>query len=300
MRQSIKISLLAGILLLQIGVASAQIKNAIPADGKVVKWEVLGGKDNEFLLHLPQGFKTVGDGNFTTGKSGSRVDRKLTVYRYINGVFLTMEYYEGAAKSIQEDLEKREKSAAAKSGTINGFEFKQFAGNAGNYFTKTQYFKIKNRLYVIKGMAKIAAHPIVEGFFNSVKLIEDKKVVSPNIPADAASFSLPDIVEQETVKVGDDAAAIEAKQADRQVIVLYSPRPKYPRGQSGGGEGKIRLKVLYSASGTVTKVEILDSPSRALTDAAVGAAKRAVFLPAEKDGKFVSVYQTREYTFEVR
>lgn len=300
MQKSIKTFLLAGVFLLQIDIISAQVKTAIPTgNDKIVKWEILGGKNNEFLLYMPQDFKTVSDGNFVAGKSGGRVDRKLTVYRYINGIFLTMEYYEGDAKSIQETLEEREKTAAERSATINGFEFKQFAGTTGSYFNKAQFFKIKNRLYVLKAMSKTADNPIVEGFFKSVKLVEATKVVSPNIPADATTFALLDIKEREAEQIGDENA-VESKQADRRAIILYSPRPKYPRSQRNSGGGKIKLKVLYSASGTVSKIEVLESPSRELAEAAVSAAQKAVFLPAEKDGKLISVYQTHEYTFEVR
>lgn len=298
MKKPIIFFLLAGIFLLSIGIVSAQIKAVDAANGKVVKWEVLGGKNNEFLIHMPQGFKTVGDGDFVTG--GARVDRKLTVYRYINGVVLTMEYYEGDAKSIQEKLQEREKSAAEKSATISNFEFKQFAGSAGNYFTKTQHFLFKNRLYVLKAIAKADGNPIVEGFFNSVKLVEAEKAVSPNIPADAKTFALPDITEREAVRIGDEAA-VESKQADRGVIVLYSQRPKFPRGQmNGGAGGAIKLRILYSASGTIANVEVLESPSKALADASVAAARKIVFLPAEKDGKLISVYQIHGYNFEVR
>lgn len=36
-----------------------------------------------------------------------------------------------------------------------------------------------------------------------------------------------------------------------------------------------------------------------MANAAVEAAKKSVFTPAEKDGKLVSVYQTQEYSLEV-
>lgn len=239
MNRSIKTLFFAAILFLQINMISAQIKTADSLKGKTVKWEVLSRKDNEFLLYMPQGYKTVSDGNFITGKPGvgGRVDRKLIVYRYINGVVLMMEYFEGDAKLIQKNLQEREKSTVEKSEIINGFEFEQFVGSSGNYSTKAQYFRIKNRLYILKAIAKSADNPIFEGFFKSVKLVENKKVVSPNVPANITAITLPNIVEQEADRIGDDAA-IESKQADRKVIVLYSPRPKYPRGQLGRSGGK--------------------------------------------------------------
>ncbi len=301
MKDLIKTFLFAGLfLLLLTGVVLSQVKSADTTSGKTVKWEIMGGKNNEFLLYMPQGFETISDGDFITGKpgAGGTVDRKLTVYRYINGVLLTMEYFEGDAKTIQKNLQEREKLTSDKSELINGFEFKEFSGTAENYFTKIQHFRIKNRLYVLKAIAKSGDNPIVDGFFKSVKLVADKKAVSPNFPAGTAAVALPGIVEQEAAKIGNEAA-IESKQADRKVIVLYAARPKYPRGQANGG-GKIKLRILYSASGKISNVEVLESPSKALSDAAVEAARKSVFIPAEKDGKLISVYQTREYSFEIR
>ena len=303
MKDLIKTFLFAGLfLLLLTGVVSSQVKPADTTSGKTVKWEIMGGKNNEFLLYMPQGFETVGDGNFITGKPGvgGTVDRKLTVYRYINSVLLTMEYFEGDAKTIQKNLQERVKFTADKSELIGGFEFKQFAGKTENYFTKIQHFRIKNRLYILKAITKSADNSIVESFFKSVKLVENGKAVSPNIPNDTMNIVLSNIVEQETEKIGD-AAAVESKQADRNVIVLYSARPKFPvdvvRNLSSG---RLKIRVLYSSSGKITNVEVLESPSKQLEKSAIEAVKKSIFIPAEKDGKLISVYKTQEYSFATR
>ncbi|MBC7900252.1 MAG: TonB family protein [Saprospiraceae bacterium] len=299
MNKSIKVLFFSLVLILQVSAVSAQVKAVQPVAGKIVKWEVMGGKDNEFLIYIPQGYGTLSDGGFITGRPGigGKVDRKLTVYRYINGVVLTMEYYEGDAKQIQKDMQDKEKSTADKSETINGFEFRQFVGNTENYFNKTQHFRIKNRLYVLKAIAKSADDPIVEGFFRSVKLIESEKVASPNVSADMTTFTLSDILEQSATKIGDDVI-VKSEDADRKVIVLQTRRPKFPiemvRNQSSG---RLKLRVLYSSSGKISNVEVLESPSKQLEKMAIDAAKDTTFIPAEKDGRLVSVYKIQEYSF---
>ena len=57
------------------------------------------------------------------------------------------------------------------------------------------------------------------------------------------------------------------------------------------------MRLLFSSSGKVTKIENISNSARELADAAVKAAEKIQFLPAEKNGKLVSTYKTIEYNF---
>ena len=299
MNNLIKISPLILILLVQVSYISAQNTDDSLSKERIVKWEALNGKNNEFIFYMPQGYETVVDGGFYIG-GNSKVDKKLIVSRYINGVILLMEYYEGDAKQIQKYLQEKEKSPIGRNEEINGFDFKQFVGDDDGYFNKTQYFRNGNRLYIVKVLTKSVNNEIVKDFFESVKLINDNKVVSPNVTKDMKTITLSNISEREPSLL-DDKNAIEAKTADRKPIILIFPRPRFPENElRSSNTGKVKLRVLYSSSGKIAEVEVLRSPSKALSEVAIEAAKKTKFLPAEKDGKLVSVYQTQEYSFDVR
>lgn len=300
MNKSIKFFLLIVILFAPVNYLYPQNTIDKAKKGKIVKWESLSGKDNEFIFYLPQGFETVVDGDFYLGKNATkRVDKKLVVARYINGVVLMTEYYEGDAKDLKDTLQEREKFTAGKSAQVNGFEFSEFSGRDEKYYYKTQYFRIKNRLYVIKTISKSEDDKIVKEFFSAVKLVGEGKAISPNVPKEITEIALSNIVESENV-AADGEPAIDSKDADRKVLLLVLPRPKFPRNGAGARTGgQVKLKVLFSASGKITNVEVLESPSRETAAAAVEAMNKVKFIPAEKNGRLVSVYQTQGYNFSL-
>lgn len=298
MNKSIGFFLFLIICILPSGHLYAQTTADRNAKGKIIKWEPLSGKDNEVIFYLPQGFETATDGDYYLEKGGSsRVDKKLVVARYVNGVVLMTEYYEGDAKGIKKFFQGNEKISAGKKEEINGFEFEDFSGKIDRYFYRTQYFKIKNRLYIVKAIAKSEDNKIVRDFFSAVKLINGDKAVLPNVAKDVSELSLANIVEAENSSSGAENA-IDSKDADRKALILYLPKPRFPRNAFGGrSSGQVRLKVLFSATGQISNVEVLESPSKEIAAAAVESIKKAKFLPAEKDGKAVSVYQIQSYGF---
>lgn len=277
-------------------------QNAVVSSSKtkIVKWEPLSGKDNELVLYMPQGHKTIADSGYDyIGPRGSgKIEGKLLVYRYINGVILFLDYYTGDVKQIQKSIEKEEKSAPQKAGEINGFDFKQFVEEDNNQYKKKQYYRIKDSLYILTAVAKSNDNEIIKDFFQSVKLVNNNKVVSPNVSGDIKSITLSGIEEKEMLKF-DDSQAINDKEADRQVIILNLPYPKFPiRLMRNLNNAEIRLKALFTATGQVTEVEVLESPSKGLSKAAIEAIQKAEFLPAEKDGKLISVYIEKKYSFK--
>lgn len=269
---------------------------------KIIKWTAINGENNEFAVFLPEGYVTAGDSNYRLGASGgagAQVDKHIVLARYINGAVLLMDYYEGGAKQIQKTLLEREKLTIDKQEEINGFQMKSFSGKPENRFHKVQHFLIKNRLYVVKAISIAENEQIVKAFFESIRLVTQGKAVAPNAPAGATTTNLPQLIERETERL-DDSKTFSMKEVDRRPIILKSSRPRFTfemrRGMSGG---KLRLKVLFSSSGQVTKVEVLESPLKLLDEAAIQTVKETIFIPAEKDGKLVSVYQIIEHSFEM-
>lgn len=286
------------VLVLQVGFVYSQNTNNQQVKGKVVKWEALSGEDKEFIVYLPQSYEMLTDGQYYTsdpdGSSLGKVDKKLVIYRQINNVVLLMEFLQGDSKQVMKNLLKREKSYTGDTEEKNGFDFAQVVSDEDGYQKKKQYFRIKNRLYIIKAFFKSDDSSIADSFFKSVKLVNDGKAVSPNVPSDVKSISLPGIIEREQEKLGDDQA-IESKEADQRAIVIHSPSPKFRNGNLLANKGKIKLRILYSASGKVSNVEVLESSSKSLEKPAVEAAKKTIFIPAVKNGKLVSEYAIQEY-----
>jgi TonB family protein len=64
-------------------------------------------------------------------------------------------------------------------------------------------------------------------------------------------------------------------------------------------QGMVRLKVTLLANGAVGSVVVVKDLSHGLTENAVFAAKRLVFLPKRVEGKPVTVVVTVEYGFSI-
>lgn len=62
---------------------------------------------------------------------------------------------------------------------------------------------------------------------------------------------------------------------------------------------QLKVKVLLLANGTVGEVETITKTTRSIEQQAIEAAKGIKFLPAEKDGKPVSVYRTIQFSLNI-
>lgn len=271
------------------------------AQSKKTKWQGLSGKNDEFYFLMPENFQAAADGNYfmvTANGRKAQIDSHRTLARYINGVVLIMEFYEGDANIIRESLTAWQKGEIVKDETLENFQFKSYVEKTPEFVKETQYFLVKNRLYVLQAVARSENNQIIGDFFDSVRLVNQKQAVAPNlngVASDSVS-ALPEIVESEPERL-DDSQLLKDK-PDRDVIILYKPRPKFSaEARRAKVSGSVKLRLLFSSSGKISKVEVVSSPARELTDGAVKAAQQIQFLPAEKDGKLVSTFKVVDYSF---
>jgi len=59
------------------------------------------------------------------------------------------------------------------------------------------------------------------------------------------------------------------------------------------------LKVVFAANGQVTNIRVAAPLPYGLTEKAVEAARKIKFVPAMKDGKYVSMWMQLEYNFNL-
>ena len=87
---------------------------------------------------------------------------------------------------------------------------------------------------------------------------------------------------------------------DRKPTVLVQAFPQYTEaGRRNKINGIITLRVEFLADGTVGKVQPLNQLGSGLDENAAAAARKAVFLPAIKDGKFVPFVSQVQMSFNV-
>ena len=81
---------------------------------------------------------------------------------------------------------------------------------------------------------------------------------------------------------------------------MVNERPVYTEpARRNGVQGTVTLKVPLLANGSVGPITVVNGLPDGLTEMAIDAAKRIVFLPKRVDGKPVSVVIKLEYGFRI-
>jgi len=98
---------------------------------------------------------------------------------------------------------------------------------------------------------------------------------------------------------GDGTSSLAAINSDAYRMISQ-PRARYTdRARDKDVHGAVRLKIFLLANGRVGKITPVTSLPHGLTENAIAAAGRIVFLPKRVKKIPVSVVVTREYTFTI-
>lgn len=98
---------------------------------------------------------------------------------------------------------------------------------------------------------------------------------------------------------GDTAAALPSANSIGLMIVA-KPRPSYTdSSRQVNIQGTVILRTTFLANGSIGAVSVVKSLPYGLTEHAIAAARRIVFLPAQPDGVNFAVTKQVEYTFSI-
>src|ERR1041385_4430769 len=172
---------------------------------------------------------------------------------------------------------------------------------AGKQYTFTnppggliEVFATKKHFYEIQAFGASADDSRVKEFFASLRLRKENEGIEvtdgPGTPFEPVDGS---------VKVPPESV-LTGKQVDRKIRLVMKPEPSYTeQARQGQITGTVVLKVVFSANGSVVNIEVKEGLRLGLTEKSIEAAKKIKFIPAVKDGKFVSVWMQLEYNFNL-
>jgi TonB family protein len=84
------------------------------------------------------------------------------------------------------------------------------------------------------------------------------------------------------------------------VRIVLKPRANYTdQARNGQTQGKVLLRVVFSANGGIGAISVISGLENGLTEQAIVAAKRIVFIPASRNGIRYSVVKPVEYNFTI-
>lgn len=83
------------------------------------------------------------------------------------------------------------------------------------------------------------------------------------------------------------------------IIAAKKPPPYTDKARENRAEGTVKLRVTFHSNGTIGKIDILSGLPFGLTEQAIAAAKKIVFVPSKRNGIRVSIVRTIEYRFSI-
>ena len=252
------------------------------------EWQRYTVKDEEFSVSMPVHPAMV-TSNICLSSQCERRRIERQIGAYLNGVVYTINCVENlTGKTLEEFIGKRLEGIAVTEVTLNGFQGKTYQFTSRGFKGASQIFKTKSHLYEFGALGADIEDPRLKQFFSSISLGGQR---SGTLLEDGIG-SVPESGDSESVYTG--------KEVDRKVLIIMRPEPTYTElARKNGVTGTVVLKVVFSASGAVTNIRILSDLPMGLTDRAVTAAKQIKFMPASKDGKFVSMWILLEYNFNL-
>ena len=228
-----------------------------------------------------------------------RIQKSRRIYNlgsYADGVAYVIYVYENPEprQSLESFLEERSVSKFTPTEvTLDRFRGKAISGLEG----VSQFFATEDRLYIFQTFGAPPDDPKTTKFFSSLSLRRKKDSIAvtdgPGLPYEPAA---------ESISPDDDATRklFTGKEVDRKARLAMKPEPSYTESaRQNQIAGTVVLKVIFSSNGSVTNIRTISGLPDGLTEKAIDAARKIKFIPAMKDGKYVSMWMQLEYNFNL-
>jgi TonB family protein len=258
-----------------------------------VNWTRYTVKNEEFSVTLPTIPAMVTNKQYSAGLKKERKQRYIAASA--DGVRYSIQAYENPKS--QQSLEAFIAEQAAEYGqdvsTAREVSSSGFAGKEFSYVSEgkpgtERYFATQDRLYRFVAHGAPAEHPGVKQFFASIMLGKNPLGIAvsdgPGVP-----------IEPEPA-----GRVYTGREVDKKIQLKSRPAPDYPdAAKQHAVTGVVVLKAVFSSDGKVTNIRVVQGLPYGLTERAIEAARKIKFIPASKDGKFVSMWMQLEYNFNL-
>jgi len=166
-----------------------------------------------------------------------------------------------------------------------GYSGKEYKLKFGEVGGTLQIYATKKHGYAVATVQAIDDSALRTYFFSSFLFKrENENIASGQTQAPAGSQDIP--------RIDPSLSVVTIKEVTRRAIVVSKPEPEYAE-----GTGTVELFVVFSSSGEVTNIRVHKGSSKGLTESSIDAARHIKFIPALKDGRFVSYWAELQYNF---
>lgn len=173
----------------------------------------------------------------------------------------------------------------------NGFSGKQYIAPDDVPGT-TQIFKAGNTIYRFQVFGAPTDDARVQRYFSSVVLGKKASGIEVN---DGVG-----VLYESQSQTQNNAKIFVGRETDRKAVLVMKPEPSYTEeGRRNAITGTVVLRVVLASNGNVTNIRPVTNLPHGLTEMAIEATRKMKFVPAVKEGKFVSMWMQLEYNFNL-
>lgn len=294
-----KLTLTTCILILFAGVAMAQ---QTPGAPKPVSWQQYNVAGESFSVALPVLPAMHLSERRLEGDKKSRGE--VLLGSYADGVVYTVYVLENFSPrhTLQDFIAYR--TASVKAWNLNNGRDVSRDGLSGKTFLSAasddgmiQFFAGGDRLYEFRAFGASHDDPRLTEFFSSVSFNKKRAALEvfegPGLPYDSG-------IQEERPEKQLPHGAFVGREVDQKVRLVMKPEPAYTEdARRNAITGTVVLKCIFNYDGRVVNIRTASGLPHGLTEKAIEAAKRIKFLPAVKDGRFVSMWMQLEYNFNL-
>ena len=180
---------------------------------------------------------------------------------------------------------KRELTVGQIPGKEYGFQNEELTG-------VTQFYLAEKCVYVFEVLASSLGNieTGIPKFFNSIRFGKDPEG-QPMVDGPGVQPESPPLKPDEI---------FSGKNVTRKVKVVTKPEPSYSAlARKNQIAGTVVIRAVFSSNGTVTNLHVVSSLPDGLDEKSLGAARQIRFIPAIKDGHFVSMWMELQYNFNL-
>lgn len=249
-------------------------------------WESYTVKHEDFSVALPTLPEMTSSVTLQPRLQKNRMERHLKTL--LDGVVYSVDVFENpeSGESLEDFIAEQIANFSydlntARDLTINGIRGKEYSSRDGT----VQFFAGPRRLYRFYASGANAANAGVSQFFSSITFGKPRNatevVDGPGTPL---------VLEGERIYKG--------KEVTTKARVISKPEPSYTNeALNNRVTGRVILQVLFSKTGEITNLHVVQGLPHGLTEASIQAARQIRFVPATKDGQPVSMWMMLEYNF---
>ncbi|MDT4954446.1 MAG: periplasmic protein TonB [Acidobacteriota bacterium] len=272
------------------------------------KWERYTGKGESFSISFPERpvatimYRPARFLDFRKGEN-----HRGTLYSaYSDGVAYLLYSFPRHSESLRQladDFLDRYSTAinvvSSRDMTTGGFAGERYLIKFSDVDGVLDFYVTDNRGYILQVIGGDESNPSVRRFLESFTL---GKAAGNDKTSDSAAIEIkPESNKSSQANSAQDSGPVfTQKEVTRKAVIVLRREAQYTEeAREARVSGTVVIKAVLSASGEVTNIEATKPLSHGLTEKAIEATRQIIFIPAIKDGKFVSQNIHVEYNFSV-